>query len=184
MHAQSERRPAVFFDRDGVIIVDKGYQVESDAIEFFPDAITALKEIDGRFMKVVISNQSGVARGYFTSEDVRKFDGLIAQKLKENGIWFDNWYFCPHGPDDGCACRKPEPGMIIRAETEMGIDLKNSWIIGDKSSDIKAGQAAGIKTILIKTGYAGREPGAENVRPDFISDSLLHAVETINRSLC
>ena len=175
--------PAVFLDRDGVIIVDKNYQIEIESIEFFPDTVLALGSIDPFYKKVVISNQSGIARGYFTEGDVEEFNRFLSGKLRENGIVIDGWYYCPHGPDEGCYCRKPRPGMLERSARELSIDLKNSWIIGDKSSDIEAGRAIGVKTILVRTGYSGNERGASDVRPDYFADNLLQAVELINRSV-
>lgn len=176
------KRPAVFLDRDGVIILEKDFQRDVEDTEFFPNTVSALKAIDSRFEKVVISNQSGIARGFFTDDNVRKFNERLSEMLEAEGIGIKAWYFCPHGPDDGCSCRKPNPGMILKAEKEHSLDLKNSWIIGDKSSDIIAGQRAGLRTILVRTGYAGKEPGALAIVPDFVVDNLLDAVALINGS--
>jgi len=175
--------PAVFLDRDGVIIVDKDFYFDIHTSEFFPDTILALLSVDSRFRKVVISNQSGVARGLFTADDVDEFNEQLSRKLSAEGVHIDAWYFCPHGPDDGCVCRKPKPGMLVQAARELSLDLKNSWIIGDKTSDIMAGRAAGARTILVTTGYAGREPGSSTVNPDHSVDNLLQAVDLINRSV-
>jgi D-glycero-D-manno-heptose 1,7-bisphosphate phosphatase len=171
--------PAVFLDRDGVIILEKNFQCDPQTIEFIPGSIDALVKLDG-FLLVVVSNQSGIARGYFAQDDVIKFHQALDSKLKHDGVSISAWYFCPHGPDDGCSCRKPRPGMILRAAQELPIDLDQSWIIGDKSSDIATGNAAGLKTIRVRTGYAGKEPGAKKVRPDYTADNLLAAVKIIN----
>jgi D-glycero-D-manno-heptose 1,7-bisphosphate phosphatase len=176
-------KPAVFLDRDGVIILEKDFQRDAERMEFYPDTVSSLKTIDSRFAKIVISNQSGIARGYFTAEDVLEFNKHLSGRLNTEGIGIDAWYFCPHGPDDECLCRKPNPGMIVKAADEHSLDLNNSWIVGDKSSDIIAGQRAGIKTILVRTGYSGKEPGAEEIAPDFVADNLSGAVALINGSV-
>jgi len=176
------RRPAVFLDRDGVLIVEKDFLISTGDIEFYPETFESLRSINSRYLKVVISNQSGVARGFFSSNDVAKLHDYLSGLLARNGILIDAWYFCPHGPDDGCACRKPAPGMILEAADNLDIDLSKSWIIGDKSSDIEAGRMSGLKTVLVKTGYAGREPGSRDINPDFTAAGIREAVDYINRS--
>jgi histidinol-phosphate phosphatase family protein len=172
------KQSAIFLDRDGVIIEEKHFLIDDSQIEFVPGAIEALKTLD-EYLKIVISNQSGVARGYFTGEDVEKFQSILAGILNKNGIKIDSWRFCPHGPDDDCMCRKPKPGMILDEAQKYSIDLARSWMIGDKRSDIAAGRAAGLKTILVMTGYGGSEPDAEPVEPDFVADNLKMAIEII-----
>jgi D-glycero-D-manno-heptose 1,7-bisphosphate phosphatase len=183
MGSKTAQRPALFLDRDGVIIKEKDFQINVDGIEFYPETIDALLAVDERFMKVVISNQSGVARGMFSENDVRVFNSGLESVLAESGIEIDGWYFCPHGPHDNCPCRKPGPGMILKAAEDLSISLDDSWLVGDKSSDILAGRAAGVKAILVNTGYCGREPGGSNVEPDFLAGNLLEAVKIINRSI-
>lgn len=177
------KRPALFLDRDGVIIVEKNFQIDIEAIEFYPGAVDALRSVDRQFLKIVISNQSGVARRKFTEDDVRRFNHALSEELKSDGVTIDGWYFCPHGPEDNCHCRKPKPGMMIRAASELSVEIRKSWMIGDKTSDILAGKSAGAKTILVKTGYAGKEPKAVFVKPDHIADNLYGAVQFINGSL-
>lgn len=178
-----EKKPAIFLDRDGVIIVEKNFLKDPEEIEFYPGAIEALKAIGDEYIKIVISNQSGVARGYFTSADVEKINTHISSILKMSGISIDAWYFCPHGPDDNCQCRKPRPGMIMKAEEKFNINIPNSWIIGDKSTDIEAGKAAGINTILVKTGYGGSEPGASDIASDYLASDIGEAIKYINGSI-
>lgn len=173
--------PAVFLDRDGVIIVEKNFLVDLDEIEFIPRSLDALRNLDPRFFKVIVSNQSGVARGFFTAEDVNRFQEALGVMLESQGIALNGWYFCPHGPQDVCECRKPKPGLVLRAAMELPINLGKSWMVGDKSSDIAAGAAAGLKTILVNTGYAGKEPGYSNFAPDFVVDDLYEAVNIINK---
>jgi len=177
----ARKSPAVFLDRDGVIIIEKNFHCDSESIEFIPGSIEALQLLSRSFLTIVVSNQSGVARGYFSEDDVRKFQSVLDHKMRQLNIAISGWYFCPHGPDDTCECRKPRPGMIFRAADKLHIDLDASWMVGDKSSDIAAGQAAGLKTILLKTGYAGLEPGAMDVKPHYIADDLFAAVDIINK---
>ena len=178
-----DKRPAIFLDRDGVIIVEKNFLRDPEEIEFYPGAIEALKAIGDVYIKIVISNQSGVARGYFTSADVEKINDHISSILKMSGIGIDAWYFCPHGPDDDCQCRKPRPGMILEAAEEFNINMSKSWIIGDKSSDIDAGRASGLNTILVKTGYGGSEPGATVSKADYTASDISEAIKYINGSI-
>jgi D-glycero-D-manno-heptose 1,7-bisphosphate phosphatase len=173
--------PAVFLDRDGVIIAEKTFQINPNGIELIPRSVEGLQKLSGEFLKVVVSNQSGIARGYFKRPQVLLFQNALGKRLWEKGISIAAWYFCPHGPSDGCDCRKPKPGLILRAAKELPINLAGSWMVGDKSSDIEAGKSAGLKTILVQTGYAGKEDGATAIKPDFIVDDLFQAVDIINR---
>jgi len=174
------KSPAVFFDRDGVIIKEKNFLAKVEGIEFLPGAVAALKKLGPLFLKIIVTNQSGIARGYFNSIDVETLHSHISQKLSQEGIRVDAWYYCPHGPDDACDCRKPRPGLIARAADEHLINLQKSWMIGDKSSDIMAGKSTGVKTILVSTGYGGAEPGAFEVEPDFNAADLSEAIDIIN----
>lgn len=178
-----KKSPAVFLDRDGVIIIEKHFQADSKSMEFLPGSVEGLQRLDSRYLRVVISNQSGISRGFYSHDDALNFNRALDTKLLELGVAVDAWYFCPHGPDDGCACRKPKPGLILKAAEELNIDLIDSWMIGDKSSDIGAGIAAGIKTILVRTGYAGSESGADNFKSDFIADNLYCAIDIINKGV-
>jgi len=133
------------------------------------------------YKKVVVSNQSGAARGYFGVNDVEKFNAAMLADLSGRGINLDAIYYCPHGPDDGCDCRKPEIGQFKMAQERFKIDFSRSWMIGDKSSDIMAGKNIGAKTILVMTGYSGKEPGAVSIEPDYTANDLFEAVEIIRR---
>jgi len=158
-------RNAVFIDRDGVIIEDADYAYRSEDLFFIPGALEALKTLSRTSYKIIIiSNQSGIGREYFTESDYHVFTGTLLEKISDYGARVDGVYFCPHHPAQGigryktlCPCRKPRIGMLTRASREHGIRLRGSWLIGDKTSDIKAGADAGCKTILVKTGYAGRD---------------------------
>lgn len=147
-----EKRKAVFLDRDGVVIEDVGYPHKPSQIKFMPGIIPRLKRLQGQgYALVVITNQSGVARGYFTEAAVRRFHAELGRRLKAVGVNLLGIYYCPHHPEGkvkryavACACRKPRPGLIERARKEHSIDLGKSILIGDKESDLEAGRRAGV----------------------------------------
>ena len=148
---------AVFLDRDGVIIEDVGYLNECGRIKFLPRASEAIKLLnENGFKVIVVTNQSGVARGYFTEETVKEINRNICESLAKQGAFIDKIYYCPHHVDGtvseyvkDCHCRKPSPGMIEEATREFGIDVESSFVVGDKICDIEAGHRVGCKTILL-----------------------------------
>lgn len=153
-------KKAVFFDRDGVLNVDKNYLYKIEEFEWQPEAMQAIKFLkeQGYFIAVV-TNQSGVARGYYTEQDVHKLHEYMQSELAEIGTRIDVFYHCPHLPDANvaeyaleCDCRKPAPGMIIKACAEYGINPEQSLLIGDKQRDIEAGEAAGVRSYLYREG--------------------------------
>jgi len=170
---------AIFLDRDGVIINDKDFIIDIVDMEFTHRAVEALKYIPSDYKKIVISNQSGVGRGLFTSAQVDDFNQVLLARLKINGVFIDEIYYCPHKPEDNCTCRKPNTGLFEMAQRQFKIDFTKSWMIGDKSSDIQAGKNIGASTIQVLTGYAGKEPGAQVIKPDYYADDLYQAVEII-----
>ena len=148
-----EKRPAVFLDRDGTIIDELGYLGDPDKVVLYPgvhDALMLLKEAG--YLLLIVTNQSGIARGYFSLEDSVAVNLKLLQVLSDLGVALDGFYFCPHLPDDGCPCRKPAPGMVRKAETDFNINLSNSWVIGDTDKDVLLGSEAGIRPLLVKTG--------------------------------
>lgn len=163
---QSEiKHKAVFIDRDGTINVEKEYLHRPEDFEFIPGAEEALKilAVSG-FLIVVVTNQSGVARGFYSEGDVRLLHEHMDELLEMAGARVDAYYFCPHHPENGsgkyradCNCRKPKPGMLLQAAADLGIDLSASWMIGDKAADLEAGVAAGCSTAMVLTGYGSEE---------------------------
>lgn len=155
------KQKAVFLDRDGTINIEKEYLYRPDDLEFIsgvPEAIAQLNQAG--FLVIVITNQSGVARGYFSVNDVNRLHQFMQQQLAAEGAHIDAFYLCPHHPDKGlsdyrfnCDCRKGKPGLILTAAAELDIDLDRSYMVGDKISDIEAGMAAGCRCFLVKTGY-------------------------------
>lgn len=139
-------RRAAFLDRDGTLIADPGYLGDPAGVVLLPGAATAISQLrQAGFLTVVVSNQSGVARGYFDTGAVQAVNRRMAELLRaaDARAGIDAFYFCPHGPDDGCSCRKPRPGMFLQAARELGLDLPGSVCFGDSERDVKASAAAG-----------------------------------------
>lgn len=145
------KRKAIFIDRDGVINYNRNDYVKSwQEFKFIPGAKKAIKRINETdWMLILITNQSPIGRGIFTKETLDNIHFKMLNELSAAGAHIDAIYFCPHKPDDGCDCRKPKPGLILRAADDYNIDLSESWMIGDSESDLKAGKAAGCKTIKV-----------------------------------
>jgi D-glycero-D-manno-heptose 1,7-bisphosphate phosphatase len=148
-----EMMKAAFLDRDGVINIDKNYVYKIEDFEFKDGIFELLKLLQSKgFTLFVVTNQSGIGRGYYTLQDFKKLTEYMLNELKKKGIEIKEVAFCPHHPDDDCECRKPKPGMILNLVKKYNIDLKNSILIGDKQSDIKAGKNAGVgKTYLVES---------------------------------
>ncbi|KPV46133.1 D,D-heptose 1,7-bisphosphate phosphatase [Acidiplasma aeolicum] len=146
---------AVFLDRDGTINYDKGYTYKLEDLKIYDDIIPILKKYyDSGYIIIVISNQSGINRGYFTVNDMKKFNDGIKRIFMEHGIVISDFYFCPHKPEENCECRKPKTGMVEQAVKKYGIDLKNSIVIGDRDDiDGELARNLGIKFIKVH-GYS------------------------------
>lgn len=185
---------AVFLDRDGTVNEEVGYLSDLSRLKLIPGAGTAIRRLNqAGLMVVLVTNQSGVARGYFPESFVHDAHALLETMLREEGARLDGIYYCPHHPTAGnsrhtldCDCRKPRTGLIDRAARELAIDVRNSFMVGDKWSDVELGQRAGARTVLVKTGFAADDPG--NARPpqvsdpDFIAHTISEAVEWILRN--
>lgn len=169
---------AVFLDRDDTISRDIGYCSRVEDFEILPSVDRAIKLLNQHgFKVVVVTNQSGVARGYFTEAALLQIHQHMVDELTRCDARIDAIYYCPHHPDDHCQCRKPEPGLLLRAAEDLGIDLAGSFMIGDTEGDIKAGKAAGCRTVLVTNGSnAGNEIAGP---PDQIAENMLQAVQWI-----
>ncbi len=168
--------PAIFLDRDGTLNVEKDYVFRFDDWEWVPGALDGLRKFAALgFRLVVVSNQSGIARGYFGVSDVRHLHDQVRQELRGQGIEIAGFYFCPHGPGEGCECRKPKPGMIFQAKKDLKIDLARSYMVGDKLIDVQAAQAASVHPLLVGTGYGMREKEALPKEVSFVPDLLAAA---------
>ncbi|MFI3278288.1 MAG: HAD family hydrolase [Rikenellaceae bacterium] len=141
---------AIFLDRDGTINVDFGYVSNVEDLELLDDVVEALRLFQAaEYQIIVITNQSGVGRGYFTLEDVEVFHNELASQLEDLDVNIDDFMVCPHSPDDYCSCRKPYPTMVLQAMERHNIDPSLSFMFGDKSSDVECGTSAGVKSYLI-----------------------------------
>jgi D,D-heptose 1,7-bisphosphate phosphatase len=176
------KRTAVFLDRDGTINYDPGYLGDPEKFEFLPGVTEALKRLQhSGFFIFVVSNQSGIARGFFGEEDLKKIHDNMVLALLSRGVKLNGIYYCPHHPDDRCSCRKPSPKMVLDAAESYRIDLESSYFIGDRATDIETGRNAGCRTILVLTGE-GKEtlsqlaPGQQ---PDFVASDLGAATQWI-----
>lgn len=157
----SAGRPAVFLDRDGTINEEKNYLHRIEDFQFIDGSCEAIKKFNqAGYLVLVVTNQSGVARGYFSLEDVEILHQHMAERLAAADAHVDGFYICPHHPEAGqgefqrvCSCRKGEPGMLLKAAKEHGIDLGRSYMVGDKEADIEAGEKAGCSSLLVLTGY-------------------------------
>jgi D-glycero-D-manno-heptose 1,7-bisphosphate phosphatase len=188
-------RRAVFLDRDGVICREVDYMRDSRQLQLIPGAADAIRLFNqSGLAAVVVTNQSGVARGFFDEETVAALNRVMRERLEERGAQLDAVYYCPHHPDGvvekysiACDCRKPATGLLRQAADECILDLKRSYLVGDKLSDIECAGGAGVKGILVLTGYGAEEskridrtPG---VHPAFIAADLREAAGWILNDL-
>lgn len=182
-------KKAIFLDRDGTLNVDVGYLHQLKDLELFPYAVDALRLLKrAGYELVIVTNQSGMARGMIAPGFVEKCHEEMRRRLQAGGVDLDALYYCPHHPDGSvaglnveCRCRKPAPGMIEDAVRDHGIDPKASWVIGDKWLDVNLGRNAGARSILVRTGWGAEQeeqrPAGQKV--DAVCDNLMHAVSVI-----
>jgi len=173
------KRKAVFLDRDGTINFDPGYLGDPEQFRFLPGVVEALTRLhEAGYLIFVVSNQSGIARGFFRDADLDRVHDKMRNALRAEGVVLDGIYYCPHHPDERCSCRKPSPKMVLDASRSFGVDIEHSYFIGDRISDIETGKNAGCRTILVLTG-AGRETQTSlspSQNADRVAASLLDAV--------
>jgi len=153
---------ALLLDRDGTLIVDVGYPRDPAQVEPLPGAIDALRALQSRFALVIVSNQSGLARGLISAAEAAAVHARVVERFGQAGVTFAGAYYCPHAPDAGCRCRKPAPGLLLDAARDLGLDLAASTMLGDKPSDLAAGRAAGCRTLAF-----GPATGAPHHCPDW-----------------
>jgi len=174
-------KPAVFLDRDGTINHDeKDYSIQrAEDFKFIPGALEALVKLsENDYLVVVLTNQSMVGRGFISSEKLQEIHDKLRVDVEKAGGRIDAVYYCPHHPDDGCGCRKPKAKMFMDAKQELDIDLSKSYMVGDTTGDILAGKNAGVSTILVSTGLAGKDNRYE-VEADYKVRDLAEAAELI-----
>jgi len=173
---------AVFLDRDGVINSDRDDYVKNlDELRIYPFAPEALRRLtEAGWLVFVVSNQQGIAKGIVSEDDLMAIEREIARRVEEAGGKVTAFYYCRHLASDNCSCRKPQPGLLLKAAQEHGIDLEESVMVGDTERDLIAGKSAGCKTVLVLTGKLTREDGESlSCGPDFVADTLAEAAEFI-----
>jgi D-glycero-D-manno-heptose 1,7-bisphosphate phosphatase len=190
---EASKRRAVFIDRDGTISEEVGYVNHPSRYRVFPYAAEAIRQLnEAGWLAILVTNQAGVARGYFTEDVIGAVHGLLTQELERGGARLDAIYYCPHHPSVGeppyrfdCDCRKPRPGLIRRAAVDLDIDLAASWMVGDRYSDTELARNAGTRAALVLSGYGRGEweyqRAAWRHQPDLVAENLLEAVRTITK---
>jgi D-glycero-D-manno-heptose 1,7-bisphosphate phosphatase len=191
---ERRKRPGVFLDRDGTINEEIGYLHDIEQLSLISGAAEAIRKLNISGWPVVcVSNQSGVARGFFSIDSVYEVNEKLKALLAEKGAYLDGIYFCPHHPTEGqfpyrmnCDCRKPRSGMLKKAADELEIDLERSFLIGDRLNDIQTAQNAGLKAILVLTGYGRTEleniKSKESLHPDYVCEDIGAAIDWIIKS--
>jgi D-glycero-D-manno-heptose 1,7-bisphosphate phosphatase len=178
---------AVFLDRDGTIVEDTGHLHERNKVRFLPGVDKAVRRLkENGFKVIIVTNQAGVAKGYYTEDTVREINAYVLGLLAQKGAIIDAIYYCPHHTEGvveqyrkACYCRKPNPGMLERAATDFGIDFSQSFVIGDHLTDIEAGRRVGCQTILLASAEPVRDQNEITTRPDCIASNLYQAVKWI-----
>jgi len=172
---------AVFVDRDGTICKDVHYMSDPSQFELLPGVAEGISFLNSLGLKViVVTNQSGITRGYFTEEDLHKIHQRMIQVLSEKGAKLDNIYYCPHHPDDGCECRKPRVGLLLRASRDFNLELSECFMIGDRALDIQAGKNAGCTTILVPSLETEK---VVDPKPDYVANDFYEAAIIVKRVL-
>ena len=177
----------LFIDRDGVINKDPGgwtehsYVTREEDLHFLPGSLEALRKLkENGFQVIIVSNQAGVNKGYFTEKTLRKINERMIRSIEGSGGKIKAVYYCIHKGEERCDCRKPKPGLITKAAREHKIDLKSCFIIGDGVMDIEAGRQSGLTTILVLSGKSSREDVKKwDIKPDHIFTTLLEAVDWV-----
>jgi len=178
---------AIILDRDGTLVDDPNYYVyKLEDYKLLPGVIEGLKILSTKFIFVIITNQSGIGRSIHTLNEAKKFNEKMASEFKKNSIDIKKMYICPHSPEDKCDCRKPSIKFIKEAEKEFDIDLKKSWMIGDKPIDIEMGKNSECNTIYVLTGHGKEYLGQlekNNLKPNFIAENFLEAAQFIKKTV-
>lgn len=172
------KMPAVFLDRDGTIIEDRGYLSDISEVQLFPETLPALQKLKSRFLLFIITNQSGISKGITTQKQVNSINNYLIETLNDNQIKISDVFVCPHQTDENCNCKKPNPYFIYQAEKLHNIDLTKSYIIGDHPSDVECGLNASITPLYVLTGH-GEKHKTELKENTIICDNILIAADHI-----
>ncbi len=176
-------RPAVLLDRDGTIIVERDYLSDPALVELEDGAAEGLRSLaEAGWVMVVLTNQSGIGRGYFDRAAAEAVNARVAELLAEEGVSIAGWYLCPHAPGEDCDCRKPRPGMAFQAASELDLDLSRSWVVGDKRSDVELADAIGARAILVMTGHGRKDEASMHARGVSVCLTVAEAALRIARA--
>ena len=176
------RQKAVIFDRDGIINEEIEYLHEVEKLSFIPHALDGILKMQKMGFKIVVATtQAGIGLGYFTKEDFFRVNKAILKEFNKHGIVVSKVYYCPHSIEEKCSCRKPEIGLIKKAQKDLNLNLRKCWVIGDKTSDVLAGKKSGCHTILVSSGHAGADKEF-TVKPDYIASDLINAARFIQKN--
>ena len=174
----------VALDRDGTVIEERHYLSDPNQVELISGAAEGLRQLqDKGFGLIVVTNQSGIGRGYFDKAKLDLIHQRLAELLDSEGVYLNGIYFCPHLPDDGCLCRKPSTGLLELASKNLNFDPQDCFVIGDKASDIEMGHRVGAATFLVRTGYGAAVESEGTSTPDHVVSGLLEAAQIIQRML-
>lgn len=173
------KKPTIFLDRDGTLIVDVGYPKDPDLVEPLAGAVDAMRAlVEKGYQLIVISNQSGVGRGMISPEEAKRVHDRFIDAFQEQGVEFADVYYCPHAPDEDCECRKPSPYMLHQADREHGVDFSRSYMVGDRLGDVQTGKNAGCRAILFRSQYVD-DPGD---LPDAVVDGWEQALPILMKA--
>lgn len=182
--APSAARPAVFLDRDGTLIEDPGYLSNPDSVRLLPGVPEALERLHALgFLRIIVTNQSGIGRGYFTELEYLDVQREFERQLADEGTKVEATYFCPHTPDDGCSCRKPGLKHYLDAAAAYGVDLPRSWWVGDRPSDLLPATALGGRAVLVRTGEGETHLADAEALGAGVANDLMQAVDRIASAL-
>lgn len=180
-------RPAIFFDRDGTLNEEVGYAGTPEQFHIFPHAAAAVRSANqAGLAAVLVTNQAGVARGLYSENEVADLHRILSQHLAHANARLDGIYYCPHHPQGTvvgyageCECRKPRAGMLLQAARELNLDLRASWVIGDRALDVELARGVGAGSVLVRTGYGATELASADPGADHVADDALEAVRWI-----
>lgn len=171
---------AAILDRDGTIVADRDYISDPAEVELLPNAARGLQRLAAFGLRlVVVTNQSGIGRGLFDESQLAAVNARMEELLRHEGVELAGIWHCPHHPDEGCACRKPNTELVEEAADALGFDPQRSIVIGDKASDIELGKRIGATTILVRTGYGAEVERDAAVEPDYLADDLSQAAHLV-----
>lgn len=183
------KRPVVFLDRDGTINEEVGYLKDPSQLKLLPKVVEGLKLLqDAGFALVVLTNQSGVGRGYFDEETLQAIHAKLKEMLEAEGVTLDGIYYCPHHPDDGCSCRKPATELAKKAAEELNLDLNRAFVVGDRDVDVQLAKNLKAVAVLVLTGHGQRDlnrllhqtkKGDFCFTPDIVAEDFLQAAQKI-----